>query len=106
MSRPALRLLPLCFAISQAVVAQETAQNWNYCVSPETLPVFNTDLVSTESREQTATDIQANDMNLEKEKVTVFQGNVVLQRSDQWMNTDKLTYTHDNEQFVTDGPVK
>ena len=28
MSRPALRLLPLCFAISQAVVAQEAEQNW------------------------------------------------------------------------------
>lgn len=106
MSRPALRLLPLCFAISQAVVAQEAAQNWNYCVSPQTLPVFNTSPVSTEDREQTATDIQADTMNLEKEKVTVFEGNVVLQRSDQWMNTDKLTYTHDNEQFVTEGPVR
>lgn len=106
MSRPALRLLPLCFAISQAVVAQEATQNWNYCASPETLPVFNTDPVSTENREQTATEIQANDMNLEKEKVTVFEGNVVLQRSDQWMNTDKLTYTHENEQFVTEGPVR
>lgn len=106
MSRPALRLLPLCFAISQAVVAQEAAQNWNYCVSPETLPVFNTNPLSTETREQTATDIQSDGMNLEKEKVTVFEGNVVLQRSDQWMNTDKLTYTHDNEQFVTEGPVK
>ncbi len=106
MSRPVLRLLPLCFAISQAVVAQEVPQNWNYCVSPETLPVFNTNPVSNENREQTATDIQADSMNLEKEKVTVFEGNVLLQRSDQWMNTDKLTYTHENEQFVTEGPVR
>jgi LPS-assembly protein len=105
-SRPVLRLLPLCFAISQAVVAQEVAQNWNYCVSPQTLPVFNTNPISDENREQTATDIQADQMNLEKEKVTVFEGNVVLQRSDQWMNTDKLTYTHENEQFVTEGPVR
>jgi LPS-assembly protein len=105
-SRPVLHLLPLCFAISQAVIAQEEPQNWNYCLSPETLPVFNTDPVSAESREQSATDIQADDLNLEKEKVTVFEGNVVLQRSDQWMNTDKLTYTHENEQFVTEGPVR
>jgi len=105
-SRPVLRLLPLCFAISQAVYAQEAEQNWNYCVNPQTLPVFNTDPVSTENRELTATDIQADNMNLEKEKVTVFEGNVLLQRSDQWMNTDKLTYTHDNEQFVTEGPVR
>jgi LPS-assembly protein len=105
-SRPVLRLLPLCFAISQAVTAQEAPQNWNYCLSPETLPVFNTQLVSAESREQSATDIQADDLNLEKEKVTVFEGNVVLQRSDQWLNTDKLTYTHENEQFVTEGQVR
>ncbi len=106
MSRPVLRLLPLCFAISQTVFAQEAKQNWNYCVSPETLPVFNTSPVSSENRELMATDIQADSMNLEKEKVTVFEGNVLLQRSDQWMNTDKLTYTHENEQFITDGPVR
>ena len=106
MSRPVLRLLPLCFAISQVVVAQETAQNWNYCVSPQTLPVFNTDPVSDENREQSTTDIQADKMNLEKEKTTVFEGNVVLKRSDQWMNADKLTYAHDNQQFVTEGPVR
>lgn len=106
MSRPALRLLPLCFAISQAVVAQETEQNWNYCVSPETLPVFNASPVSNGNRELSETEIQADDLNLEKEKLTVFEGNVVLQRSDQWMSTDKLTYTHDDERFVTDGPVR
>ena len=106
MSRPALRLLPLCFAISQTVFAQEAKQNWNYCVSPETLPVFNSSPVSSESRELMATDIQADSMNLEKEKVTVFEGNVLLQRSDQWMNTDKLTYTHETEQFITEGPVR
>lgn len=106
MSRPALRLLPLCFAISQAVVAQEAAQNWNYCVSPNTLPVFNTSPLTAESRELAETDIQANSMNLEKEKVTVFEGDVILQRSDQWMNSDKVTYSHDTEQFVTEGPVR
>ncbi|MEO6172628.1 MAG: LPS assembly protein LptD [Arenimonas sp.] len=105
MSRPALRLLPLCFAISQAVLAQEVEQNWNYCINPETIPVFNTEPVSDENRELSATDIQADDLNLEKEKVTVFEGNVVLQRSDQWMHTDKLTYSHDTEQFVTEGQV-
>ncbi len=106
MSRPALRLLPLCLAISQAVIAQENPQNWNYCASQETLPVFNTEPVAAGNREQAETDIQANNMNLEQEKVTVFDGNVVMQRSDQWMNTDKLTYTHENQQFVTEGPVK
>jgi LPS-assembly protein len=105
-SRPALRLLPLCFAISQVVAAQEPAQNWNACLNPQTLPVFNTNPIATENREQTETDIQAENMNLEKEKVTVFEGNVILQRSDQWMNTDKLTYTHDDERFVTEGPVR
>lgn len=106
MSRPVLRLLPLCFAISQATAAREVEQNWNYCVSPETLPVFNSSPVPEEIREQASTDIQADELNVEKEKVTVFEGNVILQRSDQWMNTDKLTYTHDNEQFVTEGPVR
>jgi LPS-assembly protein len=105
-SRPALRLLPLCLAISQAVYAEDANQNWNYCVSPDTMPVFATIEPSDKPREQTETDIQSNDMNLEKEKETVFEGDVTLQRADQWMKTDKLTYTHENEQFVTEGPVR
>jgi LPS-assembly protein len=105
-ARPALRILPLCLAISQAVSAQDVNQNWNFCVSADTIPVFNTPEVSDTPREAAETDIQSDDMNLEKEKETVFQGNVTLTHADQWMNTDKLTYTHENEQFVTEGPVK
>jgi LPS-assembly protein len=105
-SRPALRFLPLCLAITQAVYAEDVKQNWNFCVSPDTIPVFTNTETFDKARESTETEIQSNDMNLEKEKETVFEGDVILQRADQWMNTDKLTYTHENEQFVTEGPVK
>jgi LPS-assembly protein len=105
-SRPALRLLPLCLAISHAVCAEEANQNWNYCVSPETIPEFVAQPSEKIGRETAETDIQSNDMNVEKDKETVFEGDVTLQRADQWLRTDKMTYFHETERFSTEGEVR
>ena len=41
MRRTALRLLPLCLAVSAAVHAQEAPKaNWLLCRAPSTLPLF------------------------------------------------------------------
>ena len=107
MRQTSLRLLPLCLAISGAVRAQEAAQpTWNLCVSPNTIPLF-TDLATAPTDRQSAvTDISANALDVKNGEVTVFSGDVELVHADQWMRTDKVTYSHDSEQFVTEGKVR
>ncbi|WP_146910433.1 LPS assembly protein LptD [Arenimonas daejeonensis] len=57
-------------------------------------------------REGLATDISAERLDVSREKVTVLTGKVELQRGEQWLGTDQLTYEHEAETFVTEGPVK
>jgi LPS-assembly protein len=106
--RTHLRLLPLCLAIAGAVRAEETAApTWALCPNPATLPIF-TQLpdVSGTARETAPTDITGDDLNVQKSDSTTFSGNVELIHADQWMATDKVTYTHEAEQFVTEGQVR
>ena len=108
MRRASLRLLPLCLAIASAVHAEETPSqaDWSLCRLPETLPIFLTGPVPEGDRQQTPTDVSADQMNLKQAEQTVFEGNVQLTRLDQWLATDKLSYDHRSERFVTDGPVR
>ena len=107
MRQTTLRLLPLCLAIAGTVRAEEEAKpTWILCGSPSTIPLF-TDLASAPvDRETAATDISADALDVKKSKLTVFSGNVELVHADQWLNTDKVTYSHESEQFVTEGQVR
>ncbi len=107
MRQTSLRLLPLCLAISGAVRAQEPAPpTWNLCLNPNTIPLFR-DLISTPvARESAVTDISAKSLDVKTGEVTVFSGDVELVHADQWMETDKVTYSHESEQFVTEGQVR
>jgi LPS-assembly protein len=119
--RSSLRLLPLCLAVAGAVRAQDTGQpnafgatpvrdpdapSWVLCPNPESLPMFAEPSLDPGEREQAATDISADTLNVKKTEQTVFEGNVELVRSDQLLKTDKLTYRHQEETFVTEGPVR
>ena len=107
MRQTSLRLLPLCLAISGAVRAQEAAQpTWNLCVSPNTIPLFTDLMTAPVERQSAATDISANTLDVKSGEVTVFSGDVKLVHADQWMSTDKVTYSHESEQFVTEGQVR
>ena len=107
MRQTTLRLLPLCLAISGAVHASDEAKpTWMLCGSPSTIPLF-TDLATTPAdRVSAPTDIDADLLDVKKNEVTVFSGNVKLVHADQWLNTDKVTFTHASEQFVTEGQVR
>lgn len=118
MHRPALRLLPLCLAIAcathaQAVQARDAAPaTWDLCPDAQTLPLFRplSNAVSQASspadEAQLPTDIDGESIDISQQDVTVLSGNVQMQRGDQWLGTDKLTYRHDTERFHTDGQVK
>jgi LPS-assembly protein len=118
--RSSLRLLPLCLAVAGAVRAQDTAQpttlgtlsspdptaSWVLCPNPETLPMLADPALDPGEREQAPTDISADTLNVKKTEQTEFAGNVELVRSDQILKTDKLTYRHQEQTFVTEGPVR
>ena len=107
MRQTTLRLLPLCLAISGAVHAEEKEKpSWILCASPSTIPMF-TDLAGVPTNRVAApTDISADVLDVKRTESTVFSGNVEMVHADQWLNTDKVTFTHETEQFVTEGQVR
>jgi LPS-assembly protein len=102
-----LRLLPLCLAIAGAVRAEDQPQpTWVLCPNPSTIPMF-TELPGTPVERLTApTDVTADLLDVKKNDQTIFSGNVEMTHADQWVNTDKVTFNHESEQFVTEGQVK
>jgi LPS-assembly protein len=105
--RTSLRLLPLCLAISGAVRAQDTDQpTWQLCANPQTLPLLAEPAKDPGPRELAPTDITADTLDVKKTEQTVFAGDVQLVRSDQMLQTDKLTYRHQEETFSTEGDVR
>lgn len=89
--------------------AQETeAPTWELCPVTDALPLYQPlpKPGAQPSRENQPTDVSAEHLDVSKEKVTVLTGKVELRRGDQWLGTDQLTYQHEAETFVTEGPVK
>ncbi len=107
MRKTSLRLLPLCLAIVGAVRAEEAPKpTWALCKLPTTIPWFTEVPAATADRLAAPTDFSADDLDVQKSESTIFSGNVELTHADQWMTTDKVTYTHDTGQFVTQGQVR
>ena len=107
MRQTTLRVLPLCLAISGAVQAAEEVQpTWMLCGSPSTIPLFTELANGPSDRASAPTDIDADQLDVRETQRTVFSGNVEMVHADQWLNTDKVTFTHDSEQFVTEGLVR
>jgi LPS-assembly protein len=107
--RPVLRLLPFCLAIACTARAQELADaNWDLCPAPEGLPLFQPLPEGDKPGKGTPqpTDIDAEKLDVSEKNVTVLTGDVELRRGEQWLGTDKLTYRHESETFVTEGPVR
>ena len=114
--RPALRLLPLPFSIAlclPALAADDKPDNWGLCPVQDVIPSF-TDLPvpsggnaaqARADRAEQPTTIEGDrqdgtDTNL------AYQGNVVLQRGDQYLNADNLHFDQENNTYVADGNVR
>ena len=105
--RTSLRLLPLCLAVSAAVHAQEApVSDWGLCRAPATLPLFTELDLQGAVRENAPTDIEADSLDVKERERTIFMGNVQMLHGDQFMATDKVTFTHEGETFQTEGPVR
>lgn len=109
MRRPVLRLLPFCLAIACNAKAQDLEDaTWDLCPAPDGLPLFQPLPEGDKPGKGTPmpTDIDAENLDVSEKDITVLTGNVELRRGEQWLGTDKLTYRHESETFVTEGPVR
>lgn len=90
-----------------AARAEDTAAlpGWERCPAASTLPLYRPLDAAAPKREGAGTDISAEHLDVSKQDVTVLTGKVELQRADQWLGTEKLTFEHDTERFATEGPV-
>lgn len=85
-----------------------TEGNWALCPVTDALPLFR----PLEAPAQAApdallpTDVSALNLNVSEQQVTVLDGQVQMQRGQQWLGTDQLTWRHDSGEFVTQGPVQ
>ncbi|GGA86361.1 LPS-assembly protein LptD [Arenimonas soli] len=107
MRRPALRLLPICLAMACAARAQDPAPPaWEFCPDTGTLPLYRPLPAEGEAPANPPTDVSALHLDVSEQEVTVLTGEVELQRGDQWLGTEKLTYDHGKETFRTGGPAR
>lgn len=81
-----------------------TATDWQQCVPAEVIPPFP-GVPSALAEGDDSTLITAARMQYLDRNLTVFQGNVELQRGEQWMSTPKLTYDRAADHFDAEGEV-
>ena len=87
--------------------AQSIEMPWQVCENPEALPLFRALPIGEPVDPETLpTYIYADELDIQKVDESVFEGNVELERGVEWLSTDKLFYTHQTEQYRTEGAVK
>jgi LPS-assembly protein len=108
--RNRLRLLPLplCIALALPAWAADPAEEWRLCPIEDVVPPFTGAPAPTSTADQRAaqpTDIEGDTLEADKGSEATFQGNVSLNRGDQFLHTDKLTYSSETQEYVAEGNV-
>ena len=112
--RPALRLLPLPFAIALALptLAQEREipPDYRLCPIQDAVPVFDDAPklglnAAAPANSRQPTEIEGDEQSGTIEMPTL-SGNVALSRGDQFLGTDKLTFDKEKETYVAEGSVR
>ncbi|WP_058835448.1 LPS assembly protein LptD [Luteimonas abyssi] len=109
--RPALRLLPLplCIAFSLSATAQERPEDWRLCPLEDAVPVFPDappPIGDAADRQSMPTDIDGDMLTGQRDEVVNVDGNVRLQRGDQFLGTDNLDFNQETGQYVAEGSVR
>ncbi|MDQ3268969.1 MAG: LPS-assembly protein LptD, partial [Pseudomonadota bacterium] len=106
-----LRLLPLslCIALALPAYAADDEPDWRLCPIEDAVPAFGdapaTDGTPAERTGQ-PTDIAGDALDASETDSSTFQGNVALNRGDQFLGTDKLTYNSETGEYVAEGSVR
>ena len=108
-----LRLLPLSLCIALALpayAADDNEENWGLCPIVDVVPTF-TDapqpVGTPETRAEEPTDIDGGQLQRAgADEDIVVQDNVRLNRGDQFIGTDKLSYNENTGKYTADGNVR
>ncbi|HSM10342.1 MAG TPA: LptA/OstA family protein, partial [Lysobacter sp.] len=105
------RLLPLslCIALALPAYAAEDEQDWRLCPIEDAVPAFGDapePAGTAEQRLRQPTDISGDALDASESDSTTFQGNVALNRGDQFLGTEKLTYSSETGDYVAQGNVR
>jgi LPS-assembly protein len=110
--RNTLRLLPLSLCIAMALPAQaaEDDEDWSLCPITDAVPAF-TDTpppeITPEQRQQAPTDIEGGQLSRASDGENIIvQDNVRLNRGDQFLHTDALTYNEETGKYAAEGSVR
>lgn len=110
--RPNPRLLPLSLCIAAALplhAAEKYQLDWGRCPAKDPVPIF-TDTKPT--GDEKVTPRKQLDTTLEGDEQTgtvdmpVFNGNVALNRGNQFLGADHVTYDRDKDTYVAEGHVR
>jgi LPS-assembly protein len=109
--RPAVRLLPLplCIAAALSAHAQEAPPDYSLCPVEDAVPAFEEAppaLPQPVDREGLPTDIEGDRFAGTEDEHTVFEGNVHLERGDQFLGTDLLRYDTETGRYVAEGNIR
>lgn len=111
--RNTFRLLPLslCIALALPVQAAEDAGNWRLCPVGDAVPAFGdapapVGTPDPELRTTQPTDIEGDELQDTQAQQTLVQGNVQLRRGDQFLGTDRLTYSSKTGDYTAEGSVR
>lgn len=111
--RHSFRLLPLSLCIACALPAmaaeQRTEQDWGLCPIEDAVPAFGdapTAVTGADQRLEQPTDIAGDTLDASEAESTTFSGNVALNRGDQFLGTDKLTYNSETGNYLAQGSVR
>ncbi|MFC3715006.1 LPS assembly protein LptD [Luteimonas soli] len=110
--RPVFRLLPLplCIALSLTAHADDDRPlDWSLCPVQDAVPVFADAPVSTgnpEERDLQNTDLACDSTEGVMGGTVMCRGNVTLQRGDQFLHADSLSFDAENNTYTADGNVR
>jgi LPS-assembly protein len=107
---PQLRLRPLPLALALLLTPLARAADgpdWALCRAPEALPALRSSPAASDApRTGANTLIEADRLDVSEAGSTVFQGQVELQRADQWLRSEELRYQHDDGRWASPGPPR
>ena len=110
--RPALRLLPLPLFIAvslNAAAYDERPGMWRLCPLEDAVPVFPDappPVGTAADRDQHPTDIEGDALSGVYDQVMNYDGNVRLQRGDQFLSADNLTIDTETGTYAAEGSIR
>lgn len=104
---PTLLALSVSTALAQAGPNRPAVDPWALCPAEDSIPAFvEAPATGWPDRATSPTRVLADLLDYSAEDTTVLEGNVEMQRGDQWLGTDRLTLEQASQRYRAEGNVR